>query len=46
MNDFIWSLKTSPNNVGAGFPRPIGSITKPGGENPPLHQPLISEPLA
>jgi len=31
-----WSLRTKRNHVGAGFPRPIASITYPGGENPPL----------
>src|SRR5262245_46085850 len=30
------SLKIKRNHVGAGFPRPIASITDPGGENPPL----------
>ncbi len=28
--------KIKRNHVGAGFPRPIASITDPGGENPPL----------
>ena len=32
----LWSLIIKRNHVGAGFPRPIASITDLGGENPPL----------
>jgi len=32
----LWFLKIKRNHVGAGFPRPIASITDLGGENPPL----------
>src|SRR5262245_1098509 len=32
----VSTRKIKRNHVGAGFPRPIASITDPGGENPPL----------